>query len=107
MNKFEEPITIIIHKGPSTGENLRINSDAFYAACKILTPSELRLWMYLADNQPIETYSFSKHQIENEICMPISTYYKAFRKLIQKGYLTPIDKKAKTYNFSQYIEEVE
>lgn len=103
MTTYPNQRKIIISKGQHK-TTVNIDRDALYAACQDLSSSELRLWIYLADNQDeFELYLYT-NQIEKKVGMKKGAYHRAFDKLIEKSYIVPNENSKNVFKFYQFGE---
>ena len=88
---------IKVNREKATSDFLGIKNENWQAASRDLGAHALQLYLYLASNANGFTLALSPTAIERAIGMARSTYHDQFRKLLNKGYLTPIN--GNTYAF--------
>lgn len=93
---------IIISK-PTKSPQAKLHRSALYAACRNLTPTALKLWLYFADNQNGTEFYISPKEIEQTTGIKKGAYHRAFGQLVSKGYITYITKSS--IKFSQFAKE--
>lgn len=71
----------------------KLNIDALNGAIKDLSHAGLKLYMYLAKNEPGYEFGLSPKALENEYGLSKSTYYRAKEELIAHGYLEELDER--------------
>lgn len=82
----------------------RMHIDAMSAALKTLTGGGYALWTYIASNQNNYQFDLSKQACVN-FGFSESTYKRAKKELIEKGFLTPINEGSSIYVFHEYAAE--
>lgn len=91
---------------PTNKENYyaNINLDALYAAMTSkLTLNELKLWLYFSKNNASKYKNVDLSKADCKKWGVGDTQYDtAIKKLIDKGYLVPVNDKKTIYNFVQY-----
>lgn len=86
----QDHITIYKELCDTTHPYAKINSAALKDAINELTPSELTLWLELANHPHKDTWWLSNQYFFNEYAMARATYFKAKAGLIEKGYLVEV-----------------
>lgn len=89
----------IIHiiKAPRGHRFLQINIEVINAAARVLNFTEFRIFIYLAENASDYDLALSQADIEKEMGVTHTPYYKAINSLIDKGYLVNVQ--GNVYNF--------
>ena len=82
----------------------RIHKDAMSAALKTLTGGGYALWTYIASNRDNYQFDLSKQACVN-FGFSESTYKRAKKELMEKGFLTPINEGSSIYVFHEYAAE--
>ena len=86
---FPNQRIVTIHREPAKSNFLGIKNENWFAASRDLGATALRLYLYFAANANNFNLALSPIAVQNDICMPQSTYRDQFKKLIEKGYLVP------------------
>lgn len=71
----------------------RLNIDALNGAINKLSHAALKLYLYLAKNEPGYEFGLSPKALENAYGLSKSTYYRARDELISLGYLEELEDK--------------
>lgn len=97
---------VTVHKAPANKENVYgvLNKAAAYAALQNLTHNEMRVFLYLALNQPGYCMALSTSDIATNVGSTEDGMRKAVQGLIKKGYL--VLNHGRTYDFYEEPEMV-
>lgn len=79
----------------------RMHVDALQQAMCLIKGEPLKLWLYLNKNQDGYTFDLSQKALE-AWGLKKDSYYTAKDKLIELGYLIPIEQGSHTYIFSEF-----
>lgn len=90
---------IKINKSKVVKNFMQISKDNMYAAMKVLSHGELKIYLYLASNADGYTFELSPAAIENATGVSRSSYHRAITSLTEKGYITLV-----TGNFYEFTE---
>lgn len=101
---FPNQKIITIHKAKSDKNNLYgiFNRNALFSACRTLTGSELKLYLYLCCNQSEYCFALSPIAISQQVGTHEDTVRTAVQGLTKKGYL--VCQTGNTFDFYEYPE---
>lgn len=88
----------------------KINLNALRNAMHALTPKAFELWLYFSKNQDKHTFYLSKVDFLSWSNVGSTSYYNAFKELVDANYLIAIDKdnkEPKKYDFFEVPQEIE
>ena len=88
---------IKVNREKATANFLGIKNENWQAASRDLGAHALQLYLYLASNANGYTLALSPTAVRQAIGMARSTYHDQFHRLIDKGYLIPVN--GNTYAF--------
>lgn len=102
---FPNQKLVTVHKAPTDTEHiyLRINKEALFSAMKELKPNELKVFLYLASNQPEYFLGLSPKAMSQEIGGNEKGLQSGIRGLIDKGYL--VAEAGNRYGFYEFPKE--
>lgn len=86
----------------------KINLIALKNAMSSLSPKAFELWIYFSKNRDKHNFYLSKVDFLNWSNISSSSYYTAFKELVEKKYLIAIDSnniEPKNYNFFEIPQE--
>lgn len=95
-------ITIKKQKADKNNPYAIINLSSLQLAMTQLNDSELKLWLYLNKNQCEFVLELSPKAVRAWGIGSDSTYHRAVKGLIDKGYLVQVEKDK--YNFNEYVK---
>ncbi len=109
MYKVPNQKILAIHKQPISYENkfLQVDKQTLFAAMKILSGGELKLWLYLSsqsDTSGEYSWILSRWHVLEETGLSRTTYLSAVKALCKKGYL--IHLKGDYYAFYEIQQRV-
>lgn len=87
MNSYPNQNIIKIHKSSYSKNFLQIGIDEWQEACKVLTPSAFKIFLYLASNANNYTFALSKQDIKDRLGISFSRYYEAIMLLKRLHYI--------------------
>lgn len=88
---------IKVNREKVTSDFLGIKNENWQAASRDLGAHALQLYLYIASNANNFTLALSPAAVTRDIGMARSTYHDQFHKLLNKGYLIPVN--GNTYAF--------
>ena len=105
MITYPNQIAITIHKQPADDDKryLYIDQEAVQIAAKNLTPSGLKIWLYLAQNSNGYVMALSHKELEKWGGLSKNAYKSAKDELKEKGYLQL--RKGNHYDFFVFPQE--
>ena len=95
---------VTVHKAPANKENVYgvLNKAAAFSALQNLTHNELKVFMYLALNQPDYCMALSTSDIAAKVGSTEDGMRKAVQGLIKKGYM--VQEHGRAYAFYENLE---
>ena len=95
---------VTVHKAPANKENVYgvLNKAAAFSALQNLTHNELKVFMYLALNQPDYCMALSTSDIAAKVGSTEDGMRKAIQGLIKKGYM--VQEQGRAYAFYENLE---
>ena len=103
MITYPNQKTVRVHRPKYESNFLLIGHEDWTAACKNLSSSTFKLFLYLADNMDGYKLALSRVAVNDEIGISDSSYKRAVNELTAKGYI--VQERGNSYNF--YIVPVQ
>lgn len=106
-NPNQKIIQIIKKKGTDEILYTQIVVEAFDIALKLLSPTEYKVWTYLAKNANGFTFALSAVACMDACAISRSSYNSAVRRLIELGYLTQRSENSNVWVFHDLPQKEE
>lgn len=98
IQRFPNQKMVTVKREKSSEKNyFRINNDSFFAAVKNLTPSATIIYCFLINSKDGFQYPLSSAVVKDITGYSRSTYNRAIKELIEKGYLVQPDQEVNNW----------